>query len=185
MQIIDGEGAQKTENAIGKMYDTYECFIAGIVKKSNKLMKNDTLSVRLGNSKNVYDVSIYNIVDVDDENCMLILECDAIDEIISRERVERVELIFREFTGLKVPREAIRFLDVKETVTDENGVETEQIVEYKGVYVMLGQEITFKKIDVIYEGDSFVISKYVSDTEYLNLYDHIILEEVNAGDVSK
>ncbi len=182
--IIDGKGAENTENAIGKIYDSYECYIAGIVKQSNKLLKNDTLKVRLGNSESVYDVTIYNVINTDDENCMLILQCDAIDEFISRERVERVELIFQEYTGLKVPRDAIRFLDVTETVPDENGLETEQTVEYKGVYVMLGQEVTFKKIDVIYEGDNFVISDNVSDTEYLNLYDRIITEEVKDKDVS-
>ena len=56
--------------------------------------------------------------------------------------------------------------------------------DQKGVYVILGKDITFKKIDVIYEGDDFVLSKNTDDQEYLLLYDQILLENVKSEDVS-
>ena len=83
-------------------------------------------------------------------------------------RFDNAELIFDEYTGIKIPREAIRFQG-----------------EQKGVYVMLGQDITFKKVDVIYEGDDYVLSKNTSDDSYLLLYDQILLEGVSADEVSE
>ena len=76
-------------------------------------------------------------------------------------------MIFDEYTGVKVPREAIRFQG-----------------QQKVTYVMLGQQIIFKKIDVIYEGDDYVLSKNTSDDSYLLLYDQILLEGVSADEVS-
>ena len=180
--IIDGKDADKVDNAVGKLYDSYECKIVGIIKPTNKFLKGDSLRIRLGSSELTYSVDVYDIIKESDEKWIVILNCEAIDENISSERVEKIELIFKEFTGLKVPREAIRFKEFEEKTTDENGLETKTKVKYKGVYVQIGQEVTFKKINVIYEGDNFVICENVSDTDYLNLYDQIILEEVSKDD---
>lgn len=180
--IISGKGAVKKENAVGKVFDSYKCKIAGIIEPTNKFFKGDNLRIRLGNSDMTYSVSVDQIIKESEKNWIIILDCDAIDEKISSERVDKIELIFNEFKGLKVPREAIKFKEYEETVTDENGIKTKEKVKYKGVYVKIGQEILFKKIDVIYEGDNFVISKNVSDTNYLNLYDQIVLEEVKTSD---
>ncbi len=180
--IIKGKDADKVDNAVGKLYDSYECKIVGIIKPTNKFLKGDSLKIRLGSSDLSYSVDVYDIIKESDEKWIVILNCEAIDENISGERVEKIELIFQEFSGLKVPREAIRFKEFEEKATDENGLETKTKVKYKGVYVQIGQEITFKKINVIYEGDNFVICENVSDTDYLNLYDQIILEEVSKDD---
>ena len=64
-----------------------------------------------------------------------------------------------------MPREAIHFNSDKE----------------KGVYVILGQDVQFKKIDIIYEGDDYVLSKNSSNEDYLLLYDQILLEAVKNG----
>jgi len=153
-----------------------------VIKPTNKFLKGDSLKIRLGTSDITYHVDVYDIIKENDKQWILILDCEAIDEKISNERVEKIELIFQEFTGLKVPREAIRFKELIETQQDENGLDVAVKVKYKGVYVRMGQEITFKKINVIYEGDNFVISENISDTNYLNLYDQIILEEVSKDD---
>lgn len=181
-EIIKGEGKSETENSVAKIFDSYECKIVGVISPTNKFLKGDSLKIRLGNSDITYDVEVDQIIKENDKNWIVILDCDAIDEKISSERVKKIELIFNEYKGLKVPREAIKFKEIEETITDENGLETTEKVKYKGVYVIIGQEIMFKKIDVIYEGDNFVISKNVSDTDYLNLYDQIVLEEVKNND---
>lgn len=45
----------------------------------------------------------------------------------------------------------------------------------KGVYVLLGQRIAFKKVDVIYECDEYLLSAITSDTSYISVYEDIIL----------
>lgn len=90
-------------------------------------------------------------------------------------------MISGEFEGIKVPRKAIRFLDMEETVVDEEtGKESKQTVNCKGVYVKFGERISFKKIDVIYEGGDYVLSSLNAGDGYLALYDDIVVEGVDA-----
>ena len=44
----------------------------------------------------------------------------------------------------------------------------------KGVYILQGQKIAFRKLDVIYECDDYLLSKVSSDTGYISVYDDII-----------
>ena len=96
---------------------------------------------------------------------------------------KNVELIKGTYRGLKVPREAIRFADVKQvTGEDENGQPIEETVSTKGVYILKGEQVEFKTIDVIYEGGDYVLSKiHENEPDYLALYDDILLEGVDAN----
>ena len=103
--------------------------------------------------------------------------------------MEKCEIIKGEYHGLKVPRESIRFAEVTETdptapAPTEDGAEpATTTVSYKGVYIMKGEQMTFKKIDVIYEGSDYVLSKvHEEDPSYLSLYDDILIEGVDADD---
>ena len=116
-------------------------------------------------------------------------------------------MIKGDFRGLKVPREAIRFADVTEKTTspaaeaeaapeaetapaeettaptEAPASEAETKVNTKGVYILKGEQVTFKKIDVIYEGSDYVLSKvHEDDPSYLALYDDIMIEGVDADD---
>ncbi|MCD8328502.1 MAG: hypothetical protein LUC25_05320 [Ruminococcus sp.] len=157
---------ETSENAIGKIISEYDTKFIGVIEKSNKLVElsllsSNSVSVRFSSSDNVYTMSIDTIrpIDQNEEEYLIVLDCTVLDETLLQNRFENAELVFDEYTGVKVPREAIRFKD---------GV--------KGVYTLFGQETTFKKIDVIYEGDDFVLSSNTEDTAYVNVYDQMLLE---------
>ena len=150
------------------MFEDYSCRITGIVDSDKRIVEGGTLQIMFSTSNNVYDVTVESVRAAEEEGkSIIVLSCDRLDENLVRSRVQSVELIFEEYQGIKVPRKAIRFKG-----------------DQKGVYVILGSEITFKKIDVIYEGSDFVVSKNTSDEEYLLLYDQILLEVVSNKDVS-
>lgn len=156
------------ENAVGKLMKNYEWKFLGIIKNTNKFLINDGLSIRFNSSNKIYGVTVDSIKPIDGtDNSIVILSCNELDDTVLNNRFDNAELIFDEYTGIKIPREAIRFQG-----------------EQKGVYVMLGQDITFKKVDVIYEGDDYVLSKNTSNDSYLLLYDQILLEGVSADEVS-
>ena len=157
-----------TDNTVGKILKSYEWKFLGIIKNTNKFLINDGLSIRFNSSNKVYGVTVDSIKPIDGtDNCVVILSCNEIDENVLNSRFDNAELIFDEYTGVKVPREAIRFQG-----------------EQKGAYVMLGQQIAFKKIDVIYEGDDYVLSKNTSDDSYILLYDQILLEGVSTDEIT-
>ena len=78
-----------------------------------------------------------------------------------------------------MPRDAIRFAELTETVTDDNGEERTVTSSHKGVYVLKGEQVEFKKIDVVFEGSDYILSKVnETDKSYLALYDNIMIEGV-------
>ena len=163
--IIKG-GKSAPANAIGKTFDSYNCKIVGIVKADSRITDDAEVSLKLNSSRTVYNCTV-DSVKMSGDNMIIVLDCDRVDQTLVNSRVLSAKLIFDEYQGIKVPRSALRFRG------DE-----------KGVYVILGKDISFKKIKVIYEGDDFVLSENTSDEDYLLLYDQILLEVVSNKDVS-
>jgi hypothetical protein len=93
---------------------------------------------------------------------------------VVQHRVETVEMSVKNYEGIKVPKSALRFVDVEEEDEDGNPV----TVTYEGVYIKVGEQIRFRKIDVVYRSDDYVISEANTDNDYLALYDDIVLEGV-------
>jgi hypothetical protein len=166
-EIVDAT-PKRPENAVGKIYDSYSCKIAGVMQADKRVAEGAYLKLALSASKNTYDVRVESVRNCDDGKILVIMSCDRLDDKLACTRVASSMIVFDEYTGIRVPRKAIRF----------NG-------EQKGVYVILGKDITFKKIDVIYEGDDFVLSKNTDEQDYLLLFDQILLENVQSGDVSQ
>lgn len=163
--VIKG-GKSAPANAIGKTFDSYNCKIVGIVKADSRITDDAEVSLKLNSSRTVYNCKVDSVKSSGD-NMIIVLDCDRVDQTLVDSRVLSAKLIFDEYQGIKVPRSALRFQG------DE-----------KGVYVILGKDISFKKIKVIYEGDDFVLSENTSDQDYLLLYDQILLEVVSNKDVS-
>lgn len=153
---------QVPSNYIGKMFDDYSWKMIGVVELSNRFLIGEKLNLRLESSDEIYEVLVEDVKKIDDESdkCIIILSCDQLTENLVEARISDCELVFDEYTGIKVPREAICF--------NSEGV--------KGVYVLLGENPQFKKLDIIYEAEDFVISKNSSNSEYVLLYDQILLE---------
>ncbi len=148
---------------IGKIFEIYKWQMIGVINTKNQFITENTYSMSISSSSKDYSVYIESMQPTGNaDEYIIILSCDEMDEALVKNRVERVEIDFGDYTGLKVPRDAIRFLDGE-----------------KGVYVMQGQTVKFKKISVIYEGDDFVLSENTSDPEYLNLYNEILLEPID------
>lgn len=174
-----GDERLNDPSAVGKLVEGYHWYIAGVVDNSRKEYNiGKYVKLRLESSSEYVDAVIYDVRDEGDPGqSIIILECSLFNHDLVQHRTEKVEIIMDDCRGLKVPREAIRF--EKQKVAGEEG-EADKEVSVKGVYIMKGEQIEFKKIDVIYEGSDFVLSEiHESDTDYLALYDDIITEGVD------
>lgn len=170
--IVSGEADAENpvpSNAVGKIFEDYTCYITGVIDDDSRVAEDASLSLVLDSSETVYDVKVISVRPAETSGKSIVtLSCDSLDQALVMRRVQSMQLIFDEYQGLKVPRSAIRFRG-----------------EQKGVYVILGQDITFKKINVIYEGGDFVLSENTSDEDCLLLYDQILLEVVSEQDVQR
>lgn len=190
IEKINSISDDRTEDpsVVGKLVEGYHWYIAGIVDNSRKEYNiGSYVKLRLESSSEYVDAVIYDVRDEGDPGqSIIILECSLFNHDLVQHRTENVEIVVGDFRGLKVPgkakglkvpREAIRF--EKQKVTGEEGTEGKE-VPVKGVYILKGEQIEFKKIDVIYEGGDFVLSKiHENDKDYLALYDDIITEGVD------
>lgn len=158
----DGYNASKvSKRAVGKIVDDYEWNLVGIVDpKDASFNPGKEVKVKLSSTPDLLTAKIIDVIETDDPNeSMIVLSCEKLNFNLVQYRTERVEIILDDFNGIKVPREAIRFNKNNE----------------KGVYVLLGQRIAFKKVDVIYECDDYLLSAITSDTGYISVYEDIIL----------
>lgn len=168
-------------NVVGKLVDGYGWYLALVADNSKKEYAiGDDIKLRFESSTEAYDAVIYDIRDEGDPaKSIIIISCSKFNYDLVQHRTEPVELIKDDFTGLKVPREAIRFAEIEETFEDESGNKIKTSATYKGVYIRKGEQVEFKKINVIYEGSDYVLSESTSDKSYLALYDDIMIEGVD------
>ena len=92
------------------------------------------------------------------------LEGDTINAYLLGTRVQSADIVVTTYSGLKIPKEALRFPD-----------------NQMGVYVILGDKMYFRKIEQIYETTDYILSRtyYKGDTdgaEFVKLYDTIIVK---------
>ncbi|HAP79233.1 MAG TPA: hypothetical protein DCQ78_03520 [Ruminococcus sp.] len=158
------------ENIIGKTIDSYEWYIAGIVDNTNKSYEaGQRIKIKTESSPEEHDAEIIDVIDNGNPaESVIVASSDEFGYSLVQHRCERTEIIKGVYNGLKVPRKAIRFQ--KNSDSDE---------KCKGVYILQGEQVVFRKIDVIYEGNDYVLSKVFSKdegTDYLALYDDIIVE---------
>lgn len=168
------------DTVVGKMIYGYSWYLAGIVDNSKKEYSvGNYVQIKFDSSDENFDAVITDIRDEGDpQESIIIMECSQFNYDLVQHRAENAKLIKGEYSGLKVPREAIRFEDIEEDVYDDDGdIIGKATTNYKGVRILKGEQVVFKKIDVIYEGSDYVLSDvHDDDSGYLTLYDDIIIE---------
>jgi hypothetical protein len=175
-QIEDESEDLDTTNVIGKLIDDYKWYMVGVIDNSDNIFSiDDVVNLSLESSSVTIKGTIEDIKSTDDpQQSIVYVLCSDMTKDVVQHRVETVEMSVKNYEGIKVPKEALRFVDVEEEDEDGNPV----TVTYEGVYIKVGEQIRFRKIDVIYRSDDYVISKASADNDYLALYDDIVLEGV-------
>ncbi|MBE6855825.1 MAG: hypothetical protein IJO99_03890 [Ruminococcus sp.] len=184
---LDGitEKVDNDPRIVGKLIDGYEWYLAGVINNSRKeYAVGDKVQLRFESASETFTAKVIDIRDEGDpEKSIIIVSCNQFNYDLVQHRCENVELIKGEYSGLKVPREAIRFKEIEEVIKDkETGIETQTVTNYKGVYILEGEQVEFRKLDVIYEGSDYVLSAvHEEDNSYLALYDDIMIEGVDSN----
>lgn len=164
-------------NATGKVVDSTEWyFVAEFDTDYLSRMEEGqtvTLSFSEGNGFQV-KADIDTVLPFEDRETSLVLlkSSNMSDEVVDL-RVENASMIFSTSKGIKVSKEALRM--VSETEETEEGEETTTTTP--GVYVDMGQVVRFRKVDVLFEGEDYVVCAVHSDDDsYLQIYDEVILK---------
>jgi len=150
-------------DSFGKLTVSYNWYMAAVIdaKAAGQLAVGRELTVRFPNSEpDSVRAKVYAKNEDQSGKTAVVLVCSDVSDSTLRLRVEDARIILKEHTGLRVENEAITF--------DKNGV--------KGIYVLRGNIVNFRKIDEIYSGDGFVLSKPSTESGFVRLYDKMILD---------
>ncbi|MBE6855635.1 MAG: hypothetical protein E7501_08300 [Ruminococcus sp.] len=168
---------------LGKMIDGYEWYMVGVINNAKKTFLTDmTVTLKFSSTSETVQGVIETIRSTGNpEESIVIVRCNKMTHDLVQHRTERVEMIKGEYEGIKVSRHAIRFNEIEVPVKDpETGVETMETIKAKGVYVLMGEQPEFRRLDIIYEGNDYVITSLNAGEGYVSLYDDIIVNGVNA-----
>lgn len=152
----------------GKIITNYRWSLVTFVDtaEAENIYEGRTLNISLDINKNEFKkATVEKVVDMDDKT-MVVLECTVMDRHTAAARIVDCEVLFRQYTGIKIPKTAIHFVDGQ-----------------MGVYVNFSNVVYFRKIDPIYEDANYVIvPKTKSENNQVELYDSIIVKGRNLYD---
>lgn len=114
-------------------------------------------------------LSVERISPSDGGQQLVVLASDENLALTTLLRRRNVQLIFESYTGIRVPRSTVRI--EWETVTDEEGNAllnadgSEKQKQIYGVYTRWGNTARFKKVEILYQEDEYMLVRSLESTE--------------------
>ncbi len=148
--------------AIGKLIADYHWRVAAVIDTENMFgfYEGSEVRLRVGSGSYLIDADIVSVKDCGDNKAIYIFECDKLNSVVTAGRTAHFKLPVNSHGGLRVSRKALRYNDKDE----------------RGVFIVRGQNLMFKKVNVVYWGEDYVICTQEQDDDYLKLYDRIVTE---------
>lgn len=159
---------ENTGNTMGKLVDEFNWYFLCTVPY------NDSGELKIGDSVtvNVPDTSVGSITCTvaqkgakEGDRVALVLKCNTMNRNVANLRIEKIEIVIKSYQGMRISNVSIR----------------EQEGE-KGVFVVRGNMVQFKKINIVESGENYSTVEIVDDSDYLKQYDTVITEGVNLYD---
>lgn len=163
-QELDGlEPGQISENAVGKLITSSTWYYATTVDADllQGVSIGDQLSVSFSAlNQEQLTMSVYRLGEEGQGQRLLILSCDRYLQDVTLLRAQSADVIFSSYTGLRVPKDALRVTEDQRT----------------GVYVVEGNNAAWKYVNLLYDnGESYVVELDKSSTDNLWPGDEIIV----------
>lgn len=175
-------GAPARPNAVGKLITDSTWYLAALFQGENDLALTEGHRYTVSFSHDYYGDVVMTLERVETGNgqTMAIFSSNSHLGDTTLLRVQTVDIVARQLTGIRIPRRALRVRT--ETVTDENG-DTTQVNHY-GVYTVVGSQAEWQEVNVLYTGDSFYLTEPVdmTKTSRLRAGDTVILTSTGLYD---
>ena len=119
-----------------------------------KMAEGDTVTLRFQNGLDRdLTMTVHSISEEDRGQKLVILSSENYLGLTTLLRHQNAQIIFDSYTGLRVPRSAVRILT--ETITDEDGNELTE--KTTGVYCLWGSAARFKPVDIVWQEESYIL----------------------------
>ncbi len=173
VQMVEGvlDGTTKPlayANAVGKVQKDFQWNLALVVnsEQAENFAEGAGVVLNFGVS-GATDIpaEITRVVPEGNET-LVVLTCGRLDRYLINVRIVSAEIKFKSYSGLRIPKNALRYIGQTE-----------------GVYVKSGNLVEFKPIERLYEGETYVLCSDTSNLENaLEQFDEVIVEGTDLYD---
>nr|WP_302649679.1 HlyD family efflux transporter periplasmic adaptor subunit [uncultured Agathobaculum sp.] len=174
-ELIQSPEQVDTSQTIGKMIEGFTWYLAAEVpaEQAQRLSEGQSLRVNFTQATIETPVTVYAIIqEHNSDTALLILEGTEFSSEMVSMRSQAVEIIIATYSGLKVPKSAVRMLET----TDSTG----KTVQQTGVYILSGGVQKAKIINPLYETeDYYVVEQSATNANMLVEQDQIIVRGRN------
>lgn len=149
------------EPSVGKIADNYKWYyvISVSEEEAKSFYEGRSVEVNFDGVNSSVKCKVDSVLKDDtSENTIVFLLCEKFTSELASLRQVSADVVFSTISGLRVSQSAIRF-------------DNEQNM---GVFILDRGEVKFRKIEVSYEGNGYVVAKwYKGETGNLQLYDEV------------
>lgn len=157
-------------NVIGKIVSDYEWYIAAEVSVDESLNFKEgeilTLETPIKTSPKL-PVTVKQInISESAKTAVLLFACNQMNSELAVTRSSPMTVIKSQYSGLKIPKKALRVVN-----------------SVRGVYVENGMQIEFVPVNIVYTAKDFIIcEKQTENSNVLKLYDRVVVKGKNLYD---
>ena len=180
--LLAGQG-KETGGGMGKLITSTRWYFAAAlpVSVAERLKEGSTATLRFsGDFDQDIDMRVDQVGQAEGDKSVVVFSTDRYLSQTTLLRQQTAELIFNSWSGLRIPKQALR--REKSTYTDK---ETGQEVQNNrlGVYALLGGRAEFKTVEVVTEGDDYYVVRSTTDeSDALRAGDEVIVRATELYD---
>lgn len=170
-------------NAPGKLVVSDRWYYLTVLSQSDagRLREGRSVVVSFsGDFSRDVEMTVEQVSEAEEGRCAVVLSTDRFLSQTLLLRQQSAELLFEQYTGLRVPKTSLRM--ISETVTDkQTGQETRH--DTLGVYAVVGGQAEFKAVEIVGEGsDYYVVTAASTGSRALKAGDEIIVRATDLYD---
>lgn len=180
--LLAGQG-KEAGGGMGKLITSTRWYFAAAlpVSVAERLKEGSTATLRFsGDFDQDIDMRVDQVGQAEGDKSVVVFSTDRYLSQTTLLRQQTAELIFDSWSGLRIPKQALRM--EKSTYTDK---ETGQEVQNNrlGVYALLGGRAEFKTVEVVTEGDDYYVVRSTTDeSDALRAGDEVIVRATELYD---
>lgn len=182
LESIMSQKASVIENSAGKLITDFSWYLACPVSKKEAedylaVSSIYTLILPYSETGSVKGTLVY-LNEGEGDKLLAVFECYSLLSELCSMRSQPVKIQIKSYTGFNVKKSALHVYSDNVEVKNEKGeVIGHKKVRYPCVYVIVGNQVVARRVDIVYNGENFAICGSKSnESGYLTLYDKIITE---------
>ena len=165
-QLLNLPAGTASSDSVGKLITGDHWFFAAVVDSKVAARLKEGASITVAFSRDYtgeVDMTVERIGREEADGCVLILSANRNLKNVTLLREQSVELIFHQYTGIRIPKQALRMETVNLPATDTQPETKTQVL---GVYALVGARAQFKPVDIIREGSDHYLVSPAKDNDY-------------------